>query len=665
MHRARDAPRKGEAAVLPATDHVTVDLSARSFDERRPRILVPFVAASLLGFLLLPLPPGVSDWDAVVEALLLTVVLILAGLFLPWSRMPRWTHVTVPLAYFAVIALLRSSAGGIPAGYDALAMLPIFWLALFGTRPHLAAGVGGVAAVFLAPLILFGRDASPNEEWRTSLMWTAIAGLVGFWTHELVGQARQRGREARAQARELERAEARMADAMAHAPIGIAITGLDGTFRSVNASLCRILGRRRDELVGRPGRDLTHPEDRARTVASLDRVRRGELGSLEEEKRYLRPDGTVVWVQLAVSLMRDADGEPWQLLCYFDDVTARREVERELRESEVNLRAVARIAKEISMANDVRAAICDAAAEVAGAAGSFIFEPGPHRNLVLGASAGIEVPEVSLPLEGGEPSGAVRAFLAAASLYVEDARSDPRVSRRLAELTGAQSVLFEPIVQRGATIGVLVVWWRERLALLGQRAIEAVGMLASEAALALERDALLRQLRDQARQDGLTGIANRRSWDDEVGTGLQAAARDGVPCCVAMLDLDHFKDYNDRHGHLAGDTLLREVARTWRDELRPGDLVARYGGEEFAVLLYGCDLAEAERVLSRLAAAMPAEQTVSVGVALWNGGESAAALTARADAALYRAKRAGRDRIEVDRPRLVASDGAILGDSAA
>lgn len=651
---------------MPAeADLLPVDLSARSFDERRSRILLPFVAASLFGFLLLPLPPGVSDGDAVLEALLLTGVLILAGLFLPWGRMPRWTHASVPLTYFAVIGLLRSSAGGIPAGYDALAMLPIFWLALFGTRRQLAAGVGGVAAVFLVPLVLAPGDAYSNGDWRTSLMWTAIAGLVGFWTRELVSQVRQRGREARAQARELERAEARMADAMAHAPIGIAITDLDGTLRSVNASLCRTLGRPQEELVGRQARDLTHPDDRERTIASLDPVRRGEQGSLHVEKRYLRPDGTVVWVQLAVSLVRDAGGEPWQLLCYFDDVTARREAEQELRGSEANLRAVGRIAKEISMAHDVRAAICGAAVEVAAGAGAFILEPGPNRNLVLSASAGIELPVVSLSLESPELSGTVRAFLTATRLYVDDANSDPRVSRRLAEATGARSVLFEPIVQHGAAIGVMVVVWRERLEVLDQRAIEAVGMLASEAALALERDRLLGQLREQARQDGLTGIANRRSWDDQLQASLQAAARDGARCCVAMLDLDRFKRFNDRYGHLAGDTLLRDVARSWRDALRPGDLVARYGGEEFAVLLYGCDLAEAETVLGRLAAGVPGEQTVSVGVAVWNGGETPAALTARADAALYRAKRAGRARIEVDRPRLVAAGGAVLGDSAA
>jgi diguanylate cyclase (GGDEF)-like protein len=112
-----------------------------------------------------------------------------------------------------------------------------------------------------------------------------------------------------------------------------------------------------------------------------------------------------------------------------------------------------------------------------------------------------------------------------------------------------------------------------------------------------------------------------------------------------MLDLDYFKAYNDERGHQAGDRLLRQGTAAWADELRASDILARYGGEEFTVALPGCTLADAKTIVERLRAAMPAGQTVSAGVACWNGLESAEDLVGRADVALYEAKRTGRDRL--------------------
>jgi diguanylate cyclase (GGDEF)-like protein len=115
--------------------------------------------------------------------------------------------------------------------------------------------------------------------------------------------------------------------------------------------------------------------------------------------------------------------------------------------------------------------------------------------------------------------------------------------------------------------------------------------------------------------------------------------------CVAIVDLDHFKQYNDRHGHQAGDRLLREASARWRHELRATDVLCRYGGEEFGLLLPGCDLETGEILMDRLRAAMPSGQTCSVGLTKWNGSEPPSALVARADRALYAAKRSGRNRV--------------------
>jgi diguanylate cyclase (GGDEF)-like protein len=151
------------------------------------------------------------------------------------------------------------------------------------------------------------------------------------------------------------------------------------------------------------------------------------------------------------------------------------------------------------------------------------------------------------------------------------------------------------------------------------------------------------QLEDLAFTDALTGLGNRRAWETWVDAALGAAAS-GPPLCVAVFDLDRFKAYNDAHGHPAGDRLLATAAVAWRRELRPTDVLARYGGEEFAAVLPACTLADAHVVVERIRAATPLGQTVSAGIAEWDRRESAAELVARADAALYAAKAAGRNR---------------------
>jgi diguanylate cyclase (GGDEF)-like protein len=161
----------------------------------------------------------------------------------------------------------------------------------------------------------------------------------------------------------------------------------------------------------------------------------------------------------------------------------------------------------------------------------------------------------------------------------------------------------------------------------------------------VERQA--RQLRELARSDALTGLPNRRAWFEELPAAMARAARDGTPVALAMLDLDHFKRFNDEFGHQAGDRLLKGAASAWSGELRRVDLLARYGGEEFILLLPDAGPTRAADVLGRLRAVTPSAQTFSAGLAMWDGTESADELIGRADAALYAAKANGRNRTEV------------------
>jgi diguanylate cyclase (GGDEF)-like protein len=222
--------------------------------------------------------------------------------------------------------------------------------------------------------------------------------------------------------------------------------------------------------------------------------------------------------------------------------------------------------------------------------------------------------------------------------------------RRLALLTGASLIaplllLSQTLLARGRVDGL---------------AIGAASMLLF-LLVVLRIVGLVRQVEDQAEQlaalardDGLTGIPNRRTWDGELPVAMDRARRDGAPLTVALIDLDHFKRFNDEHGHQAGDRLLKDATAAWSAALRSTDLLCRYGGEEFGVVMPGATAEQAAEVLERLRAVTPQAQTFSAGVACWDRQEISDELVARADRALYAAKAAGRDRVTVGAPPVAA-----------
>ena len=453
-----------------------------------------------LAIAVLPLPPGGDRLTEIALATALTALVLATVWFAPWHRLPRFAEVVPPLAYFVVVALLRESQGGAVSGYSALAMLPVFWLALYGTRGQLAIGITGLSAMFLAPLVLLGAPEYPPTEWRRAILWICVAPIVGYTVQALVAELRARADETRL--------------ALAN------IEAITLSMREIGAS--------------------TDPEE-------------------------------------------------------------------------------------------VRRAICSSARELAGSDVVQLLEPSGDGRLALSSSVGMRIPRA------GEEAGAGLAFMSGKPVFLRQASHGAR--------HGVRSMHFEPVLRNNDAVAVLVLGWAKPMRRLSQGAESSLGMLTAEAAIALDRARLLAQLQETARTDDLTGLPNRRAWEEELPRELARAARDARPVCVAMLDLDRFKRFNDHRGHQAGDRLLKQAAAAWSSQLRTSDMLARYGGEEFSLLLPGCTLADAKALVQRLRVSMPDDETVSAGIACWDETEGADELVGRADHALYAAKRGGRDRL--------------------
>jgi diguanylate cyclase (GGDEF)-like protein len=325
-----------------------------------------------------------------------------------------------------------------------------------------------------------------------------------------------------------------------------------------------------------------------------------------------------------------------------------------------DLSLVADIARELVRIGDARGRVCQAIRELAAADLVVLLEPLGDGQAVT-ATAGL-APDGDYSQLAEDPDVAA-SVSSARSTFIRDLEGRGVTPSSLHRLTGAMSVHLEALALDGRSIGVLAVAWRERVRQLPDRMTTILGMLGNEVAVAIDRDVLLSKLQYQSHRDGLTGLLNRRALDDELDRQFASASRHDRSLSVAMLDLDHFKQYNDTHGHQAGDRLLRTAAAAWIATLRQTDTIARYGGEEFVVVMPDCSLDAAVSTANRLRAAVPAGASCSAGVASAGGLASTEELIGHADRALYAAKAAGRNCTRSDQQPLGPPVASVVGDN--
>lgn len=301
--------------------------------------------------------------------------------------------------------------------------------------------------------------------------------------------------------------------------------------------------------------------------------------------------------------------------------------EADARQAEATLTIVAKASQRVRRDKDPRDMACRAVLELSKASLVRIFEPQSSTQLCETASTELQSGNLRIPL--GQPSHRRDAYLGGRPVF----------TAVNSEAGSGRSVLLHPFGNDGTVQGVLEIVWDEQHAEPPEHTSAAISLLAQEIGWSIERADLMSALRQGATTDSLTGLANRRAWRDQITAMMEG------PLCIAMLDLDHFKVYNDTFGHQAGDRLLRSLGTSWRRLVRPEDLLVRWGGEEFAIALPGCTIEQARPVLERLRGGVPMKQTVSIGLAERQGSEGIDIVVGRADAALYEAKRAGRNQI--------------------
>ena len=431
-----------------------------------------------------------------------------------------------------------------------------------------------------------------------------------------------------------------------------------------NRSAELLFGYSRDDALGTVLDDLVIPPDRRSAhragVEHFKRTGHGRGMDRSVEVTARRRDGSPVPVELSIWAEHTRRGFVFHALG--SDLSERRRYEEVLR-----LLASSRQGLLHSEhPEQARQLLCDTVRKIAGCAQVHLYEQ--DASGASGGPAPAFVPEA----RDGDPQAAVAPELAplrqvassgpgaAPASATGSLPLTPWLSRALAghdgwaddldraegsglqqlRDVGLRSAAVEPVRRDDRLLGVLVLGWDAAGAAAPPVDRQLLALLSSEAAMVIERLSLQQQLAAAATTDALTGLRNRRGFWSALEHEVDRARRTGAALTLAVLDLDLFKDYNDRLGHPAGDALLARTAARWAAVVRHMDVLARIGGDEFALLLPDTDADTAAHGVQRVVDATPPEVGVTHGLAQLRDGETVQQLVERADAELYRRKRA-------------------------
>ena len=703
-----------------------------------PRTALPFLALAATGVAALALPPHPAGVGRLLLAGAIVAALVAVhGLAL--TRTERtWLDVVAPLGVFPLVVVLRDATGGADSGLAPLVAVPVFWLALYGTRRDLLAATVLTGLTFLLPVLVVGGEAYPIGEWRRAVLWTGVALVVAPAVQAVVrrlGVETQRSRDGVARLEGIMRG-ATLSSLITTDAWGRVVTFSTGAEQELGYRSRDVVGQELTSLLLEP-RELRAAADDL-GVASADFAVLSRLAHQRATSRIwtlVRADGDRAFVRMAVTELRDDDGLVTGYLCVAIDATAAIRSQRALTQAEERWRilmdhlpdtTVVMVEEGTGITVVTGAGVL--ARRLRDGAGRRLTEivdagqPGTAARMLAEAFAGREVAPVHAFVGDLEHEFVASPLpssseLRQAIVMVRDVSRDRDRERSLTAAKERAERLFDDAPQGIALLGLDGTVAQANPALVALLGVEdlhgrrlsdlsfqrddptidlhldrvlrspdqlsetqwsvrggdgeelhvvlvstmlrgeddATDLVLTNVVDVSERYRYERQLAFLAEHDPLTGLANRRRFDQQLGRHVDDCRRYGPRGAVLMLDLDRFKEVNDTLGHAAGDQLLVDVARVLDQRMRSTDLVARLGGLAVGVREQDGELVAAELVAADVVQRIREEvgglgdtrRHVSVslgGVTVEPEHTSGSELLSAADAAMYVAKNSGRDR---------------------
>ncbi|MDP3293954.1 MAG: PAS domain S-box protein [Nevskia sp.] len=478
---------------------------------------------------------------------------------------------------------------------------------------------------------------------------------------------------------------------------GIGRFDAEGRWLELNTRMAELLGYPAAELIGQPMIEVTPPEDHAPFRARMAQLLAGPVPDYSMERRAIRKDGSVIWLQVQMRKLATVEGEPAQGVLLAVDISERKQAEAQVQRLNADLekRVTERTRqlkdtigswvernRELNLLTEMTglltaAADSGAANRIVGSYLPRLFK-GYGGAVWLGDSAGVSFPMVA---EWGS------RLAVPATLLVDDCWGlrrgqllridDPAHPQLCPHLDGRpdghEPHTCVPVTALGSPVGLIHLGWSERIGSLVTPPDETLlSSVSEQIGLAISNVRLREELRRQAIRDPLTGLYNRRHFDELLRARMAEHDRSERGFSILMIDIDHFKRINDQHGHEVGDQVLSATARHLQASVRAGEAAFRFGGEEFVLLIDdgehpdGSQAMQCGERIRREIAELRVHSgdcilppvTVSIGVAGYpRDVERKVSPLQRADAALYIAKRTGRNR--------VCSAGAVPGQEVA
>lgn len=466
-----------------------------------------------------------------------------------------------------------------------------------------------------------------------------------------------------------ESSETMLRNILENAPIGMALLSTNERYIQTNHALEEIIGYSQLELNCLKASEIIFPDDLPMDIEERARLIEGKHTATQVEKRYIHKNGQIIWVLTNTSLMRDMKGEPQCFIIQIIDISERKHHESQM--IELNKRTASTLDElkqrdsemnSIKKMNDLLQ-ICQDSTEaysVIAISAQNLF-PSFGGGFVIYDSANLTMRTVQ---QWGDIKQLKSTFnledcwaLRSGSAYTVTDVKKALICQHF-ETQPDGSYLCMPLISHLGITGMLYLNSPEGIVITNNQ--KQLATTVSEIArLFLANIQLRESLQELSIHDALTGLYNRRYLDETLTREISLAARQSEPLCLAMLDIDFFKTFNDTNGHEAGDEVLRHIGHILKETFRGSDFACRFGGEEFVIILINsniqgavdrmrhlCETIKNSR-LSFHGAILPAI-TISVGLAQApKDGKTAEELMQAVDEALYNAKNIGRDSIAI------------------